>query len=662
LNQPATDANRLNRRLERERKARQEAERLLEDKSHELFAKHMELEALSQSLEKLVAKRTIEMQQARDEALYALQVKTDFIANMSHELRTPLNGVLGVLALLSDQDLNEQQSELVDVAEASGKHLLGVINDILDFSKIEADKISLEFSALEIRPYIKTLCAPFKLQATQKNIAFEFHVDEEVPDYLMVDSLRLTQIISNLLSNALKFTDEGGVSLSFVKHGGAYRISVTDTGIGISSANLESIFAAFEQADNSITREFGGTGLGMSITKQLVTMFGGKVNVTSEMGKGSCFFVDLPLQTAKQIELCELDNDSSANDKIQALHVLLVEDNAINQMVATKLLEGWGCEVSLAENGQVALDNLAKHGFDLVLMDLQMPVMGGIQATEFIRSAASSELSENIDVPIIAMTAHSSQAHIDECIQAGMNDHISKPIDRDLLKQKITKLVGNELPPADNALASSGLQNQQTDLQIPEIKGVDVISGLARVNNDVSLYLSLLQRFCDDNLDFLSRYQLFIEQNNKDGANMALHMIKGSAANVGIEKVSKLAAELEAQLHTEQAWPAISQAERLQQLIEDVKQQLALVDNSKDNKQNAPLRVVSNKQILDYLHDIKTQINQDFLNAEASLKELLTCELSAQLQDKLENVQQAMARFDTVAAANDIEEALELLG
>jgi signal transduction histidine kinase len=147
LNQPAPDATRLNRRLARERKARQEAERLLEDKSRELFAKHMELEALSQSLEKLVAKRTIEMQQARDEALYALQVKTDFIANMSHELRTPLNGVLGILALLSDQDLNEQQCELVDVAEASGKHLLGVINDILDFSKIEANKITLEFSA-----------------------------------------------------------------------------------------------------------------------------------------------------------------------------------------------------------------------------------------------------------------------------------------------------------------------------------------------------------------------------------------------------------------------------------------------------------------------------------------------------------------------------------
>ena len=662
MNQPAPDATRLNRRLVRERKARQEAERLLEDKSRELFAKHMELEALSQSLEKLVAKRTIEMQQARDEALYALQVKTDFIANMSHELRTPLNGVLGILALLSDQDLNEQQCELVDVAEASGKHLLGVINDILDFSKIEANKITLEFSALEIRPYIKTLCAPFKLQAKQKNIAFEFHVDEQVPDYLMVDSLRLAQIISNLLSNALKFTDEGGVSLSFVQYGEAYRISVTDTGIGISSANLESIFAAFEQADNSITREFGGTGLGMSITKQLVSMFGGKVNVTSEMGKGSCFFVDLPLQTANQIELCELDKDSDANDKIRALTVLLVEDNAINQMVAIKLLEGWGCEVVLAENGQIALDYLAKSSFDVVLMDLQMPVMGGIQATGLIRSGTGNVLSDNIDVPIIAMTAHSSQAHIDECLQAGMNDHVSKPIDRNLLKQKITQLIGTTLAHADPTLDDIGQQATPPDLNMPALKGVDVVSGLARVNNDVSLYVSLLQRFCDDNLDFLTRFELFIEHNNKDGANMALHLIKGSAANVGIEKVSKLAAELETQLHTEQTWPAINKAERLQQLIEDVKQQLALVDNSFDNKQKTPLRAVSNEQILAYLHDIKTQINQDFLNAEASLKELLTCELSVQLQAKLENVQQAMARFDTLAAANDIEEALELLG
>jgi signal transduction histidine kinase/DNA-binding NarL/FixJ family response regulator len=662
LNQSAPDATRLNRRLERERKARQEAERLLEDKSRELFAKHMELEALSQSLEKLVAKRTIEMQQARDEALYALQIKTDFIANMSHELRTPLNGVLGVLALLSDQDLNEQQSELVDVAEASGKHLLGVINDILDFSKIEADKISLEYSALEIRPYIKTLCAPFELQAKQKKISFKFDVDEQVPDYLMVDSLRLTQIISNLLSNALKFTHKGGVSLSFVKHAEAYRISVTDTGIGISSANLDSIFAAFEQADNSITREFGGTGLGMSITKKLVTMFGGKVNVTSEMGKGSCFVVDLPFQSANQIELSELTKDSNSNDKVQALDILLVEDNAINQMVATKLIEGWGCEVALAENGQIALECLAKRTFDVVLMDLQMPVMGGIQATEFIRSGSNGVLSANTDVPIIAMTAHSSQAHIDECIQAGMNDHISKPIDRDLLKQKITKLVGTKLAHSDATLAESGQQTPQADLPMPELKWVDVTSGLERLNNDVSLYLSLLQRFCDDNLDFLSRYRLFIEQNDKDGANMALHLIKGSAANLGVEKASNLAAELEAQLHKEQGWPELDKAERLQQLIEELKQQLAFADNGLNNKQKTPLRAVSNEQILDYLHDIKTQINQDFLYAEASLKELLTCQLSAQIQDKLENVQQAMARFDTVAAAQDIEEALELLG
>ena len=657
MNHASTDPARLIRRLERERKARQEAERLLEDKSRELFAKHMELEALSQSLEKLVAKRTIEMQQARDEALYALQVKTDFIANMSHELRTPLNGVLGVMALLSEQSLNEQQSELVAVAEASGKHLLGVINDILDFSKIEANKITLEFAALNIRPYVKTLCAPFELQAKQKGIAFEVHVDDRIPDFLMVDSLRLTQIISNLLSNALKFTDKGSVSLSFNAFEDVYRISVSDTGIGISEANLESIFAAFEQADTSITREFGGTGLGMSITKQLVSMFGGKINVTSELGKGSCFYVDLSLQTADEIELYTDTVDPSIDNPVDTLRILLVEDNAINQMVATKLLEGWGCNVSLAENGQLALDHLSKDTFDIVLMDLQMPVMGGNQATEFIRTGKGGVLSENMDVPIIAMTAHSSQAHIDECEQVGMNGHISKPIDKALLHQKIKSLIGNMSAAEHNSQQETPINNS-----VPEIKGVDVESGLARVNHDLELYLSLLQRFCEDNGDFYTRYEVCVEQDNKKSASMALHLIKGSAANVGIEKVSKLAAELETELQTKQSWPTLNKAERLQQLIEEVKHHLALVDNNKDKAEKAPLRTVSDEQILNYLQDIKMQLNQDFLNAEAGLQELLTCKLSAPMQGILENVQQAMARFDTLAAANDIEQALELLG
>lgn len=652
MNQTPSEVTRLTRRLERERKARQEAERLLEDKSRELFSKHMELESLSQSLEKLVAKRTIEMQQARDEALYSLQVKTDFIANMSHELRTPLNGVLGVLSLLSEQDLNEQQTELVQVAEASGKHLLGVINDILDFSKIEAAKINLEFSAVEMRSYIKTLCAPFSLQAKQKNIAFEYFVDEQTPAYLMVDALRLTQIISNLLSNALKFTEEGGVSLSLNRFDDVYRISVSDTGIGISNAHLESIFAAFEQADTSITREFGGTGLGMSITKKLVQMFGGKVSVTSEVGKGSCFMVDLPLTEAKHIELTELTEQATDSQSIDTLNILLVEDNAINQMVATKLLQGWGCQVSVAENGQIGLDYLAKSSFDIVLMDLQMPVMGGIEAAQHIRTG-KKVLSDNIDVPIVAMTAHSSQAHIDECIEAGMNDHISKPIDKQGLQKILEKFH------ADITINENASEDEEAS-DLPNIKGVDVSSGLGRVNNDLSLYLSLLERFCDDNSDLKARLERFQELGDKDSAAMALHLVKGSSANVGIEKVSKLAAELEDVLET--AWPSIDSVQRLQQHIEDVKHQLTLVDNNSETKRTAPLRIISDDEVVKYLNEIKNQINQDFLSAEASLQELLTCKLSTPLQSKLESVQQAMARFDTLTAANDIDQALEILG
>jgi len=653
----STDIARVTRRLERERTARKEAERLLDEKSLALFDKNMELEVLSQSLEKLVAKRTYEMQQARDEALNSLQVKSDFIANMSHELRTPMNGVLGILTLLSDEALSEQQLELVKVALASGKHLLGVINDILDFSKIEANKIEIENAAVDVVEYFSMVCAPFKLQAKDKGIDFTAEVAAATPAYLMFDAFRLTQVLSNLLSNALKFTETGGVSVRFAPHQDGYRLSVSDTGIGISKNHLSSVFNAFEQADTSITRVFGGTGLGMNITKRIVEMFEGAISIESELGKGTTFHVDVAFEQVDIEQHPKVNSDEEARADLNSARILLVEDNAVNQLVAQKMLANWACTVDLAQNGQIALDMLDAHPYSLVFMDLQMPVMGGIEAAKRIRAS----LAAYSQIPIVAMTAHSSDEHIKECQQAGMDDHLSKPIDRDRLQAMLHKhlTVVKQSQPTQEHVQASPAALSAGQIQIHE---VDIDSSLARVNGDWPLLYSLLERFVEENIGIETHYQVLKSLDDQKAASIEFHRIKGGGANLGLREVSKLAADMEDSIALKQIWPCDIKVKLLQSKLDALKVNLSGVDNPKIRLGKADLRTESDEVIQTQMHKIKGLINKDLLSAETLLNDLLTCLLSAPMLDELTTAQKAMSRFDTQAVSKSIDKAIALLG
>lgn len=649
LDQQSDSIQKYQRRIDRERTARKEAERLLEEKSAALYEKNLELFSLSESLEKLVAQRTSQMQKARDDALAALKVKTDFIANMSHELRTPLNGVLGVLTLMKNEALTDEQEDLLRVAESSGKHLLGVINDILDFSKIEANKISIELAPLEIRPYIKQTIAPFALEGKDKGIKVLSEVENEVEQALNTDQLRLTQIITNLLSNALKFTHEGEVKLSMSKlPNGAYRIAVSDTGIGISQENVKTVFAAFEQADTSITREFGGTGLGMSITQHLVNMLGGKVHLESELGRGTTFYVDIHMQVA-QISLTESVDPSEliADGK----KLLLVEDHKVNQMVAKRLLESWGFEIVIAENGLEATELAKAESFDAVLMDLQMPIMGGVEATKKLRQ---QRLIADT-VPIIAMTAHSSQEHVSECMQAGMQDHVSKPLNKDRLLLVLSKHLGAEIDAPRSAP------------QVPEhiatihIAHVDIEASLERVGNDWPLLHGLIKRFLNELADFHIMFsQIKADDMQQMGVSL-LHKIKGSGSNLGMIRLAEMASEHEHALLETGEWPsdeAIAQISTMIVQINDDFTRLTLPSDIPNSQAKVKVDIDRLKQ---QIASVKTSITQDVFAAEAGLQELMNYELAPELATVVNAAGSAMQNFHTEAVIHALNQAQQML-
>jgi len=347
----------------------------------------------------------------------ATKAKSQFLANMSHEIRTPINGIVGMLTLLQDSSLTAEQLEYLRLAQSSVELLLGVINDILDVSKIEAGKMTIEHIPYDLSEVLENHQSVFTQIAINKGIAIQFEQAPELSRFVMGDVLRIRQVITNLMSNAIKFTERGSVTLSVSIKNDLLRFAISDTGIGMSPSVLANLFQSFSQADASTSRRFGGTGLGLTISKELVLLMGGNIGVESELGKGSCFWFVLPYEPVATPKVKEVSSDLPS---FKGKQVLLVEDNAINQKVATKLLERFDIYPVVAQNGQEAIHILEETHFDLVLMDCQMPIMDGYTATRLLRQ-------QEFKAPIVAMTANASADDRAECIACGMNDFIAKP-------------------------------------------------------------------------------------------------------------------------------------------------------------------------------------------------------------------------------------------
>ncbi len=512
-----------------------------------LNGRDREIEGVARDITNL-KKATLALQKAKDEAERALVVKEAFLANMSHEIRTPMNGLMNMVDLLADTPLTAQQQDYLRTVQDSSKTLLAIVNDILDLSKIEAGKMTLQRKPTRLSALVDHLLNLFSHQAEEKNVTVSQQTDPAVPPVLMVDEIRLLQVLSNLLSNAIKFTEANGSVRILItedrvvpdnkatnaRDEHSIRVMVSDTGIGISAENQKTLFKKFSQVDTSATKRYAGTGLGLSISRQLVKLMGGDIGVDSVPGQGSTFWftfraaaADAVLPPAHQEKLAFAEPGPQ---------VLVVDDNLINRRVAYEILRNAGCTVTTAESGEAAVMLVEKQFFDIILMDIQMPGMSGIQATRQIKS-----LGLALQPPVVAMTAYSLPGDQERFIAAGLDDYLSKPIRPEEMLPKIATLTGFKLQQRPTPASAP------TETAFAPIIDETVLNKLAKYGGK-ELVTASLRDFEEEAHELVREVDQAYQKQDYAAVQRSLHTLKGNAGTLGIQRVAELAANAEKKL------------------------------------------------------------------------------------------------------------------
>jgi signal transduction histidine kinase/CheY-like chemotaxis protein len=437
MSEPRPDPDRLLRRVERERRARKEAERLLEEKSLELYEANQALQCQAADLEGQVSARTAELNAALERAEEAARAKSDFLAVMSHEIRTPLNAVIGMSELLSLESLAPEHQEQVNLIHESGRNLLALINDILDFSKIEAGKMQLAHEAFDLADLLQGTLRSFEALQSARHIRFRGEL-APLPEIVIGDRVRLRQVITNLIGNAVKFTPQGEVRLEAnaeaTSDGWRLHVRVTDNGIGMSPEQQARLFQPFSQADASTSRHFGGTGLGLAICRRLVQAMGGTISCESSPGLGSVFSFDVRLRRGEEAKQTPetVDGAGACQCSAPSVRVLIVEDNPVNQMLARRMTERLGHAPEIAGSGPEALEKVQQADYDVILMDFIMPGMDGLETARRIRALNLARQPR-----IVALTANAFLEDRENATKAGMDGFMSKPLRLEILRQEL---------------------------------------------------------------------------------------------------------------------------------------------------------------------------------------------------------------------------------
>lgn len=464
------------------------------------------------------------------EELVRLQkAKEQFLANISHEIRTPINGIAGMAGLLSQNPSNEERETYLNAIKHSAENLKVIINDILDLAAIESGKLKFEKIAFNLTDLVPALVNTFAYQAKEKKLQLDYTIDSKLNRILLGDPVRLNQVLINLISNAVKFTHAGSIhincSIERQQRDTCWvRFEVSDTGVGIPSEKLTTIFESFSQADASVTRRYGGSGLGLTIVKQLVELQNGRITVRSEEHKGSTFITLIPYtigRSASVVKTSQLDNAVFDNRSTRELDVLLVEDNDINRLYAKSILKNWECQVDIAENGLVAIEKIKNKLYDVVLMDVQMPVMDGYEATRTIRLMDSPKNS----IPIVALTANATKKDIEKCIAAGMNDFLPKPFTPDDLHRKII----DELKIKPNPKPKKISERKRTKMDLTYLRSIS--------NNNEDFVKEMMQTFVQSIPGVLTEMKQCLNDENWEKLSKLAHQIKPSFTLLGVHEL-----------------------------------------------------------------------------------------------------------------------------